>query len=72
VCLAKFNGIATLIYQNEECNLSDGDFVFFDDSIHHSWVMKDCDLEILYYRQCGDITNPVTVGDYCLDDFFGS
>jgi hypothetical protein len=70
VVLVKKCGQIELIYNNKPYHLSDGEFVFFDDNVSHSWSMINCDLEIIYYQQVGDFANRVIQGDYCLDDFF--
>jgi len=71
VALIKKSGFVELTYLNKKYLLQDGECVLFDDSEKHSWVMKNCDLEIFYYRQTCAI-NGIKNGDYCLDAFFNN
>lgn len=70
VALINRRGIVTLTYENQVYSIKEGEFVFFDDNVHHSWIMKDCDVEIFYYKQCAPSVLPVKNGDCCLDNFF--
>lgn len=71
VALIKLSGTAKLRYgENEDVIIPDKHFVFFDDSIPHSWVFDKCNLEIYYYRQTDNENRASTTGDYCLDDYF--
>lgn len=70
VALVKTRGHVELIYDNAPHSLVDNEFVFFDDNIRHSWIMRNCDLEIFYYKQVVEQNERIFTGDYCLDDFF--
>ena len=72
VALVKHSGTARLRYgiEAEDIVIPDQNFVFFDDSVPHSWVFNKCNLEIYYYRLT-DTEHPApTTGDYCLDNYF--
>lgn len=70
VALINVFGDALFGYDNNHVHLSAGDFIFFDDSKPHSWVFKNCNLEIFYYRHCDEKGMQITQGDYCLDNYF--
>jgi hypothetical protein len=70
VALINVSGKAIFGYDNKHANLSAGDLVFFDDSKPHSWVFKDNNLEIFYYRLSDRKGSQITQGDYCLDNYF--
>lgn len=70
VALVKATGHAVLTYDGKDYILKDGQFVFFDDNVPHSWIMRNSELEIFYYRQVGSTHQAVRHGDYCLDEFF--
>lgn len=72
VALVKQSGTAKLWYghENEELEIPDGNFVFFDDSVPHAWTFNKCNLNIYYFR-LNDNEKPAPItGDYCLDDYF--
>src|SRR5262245_17219952 len=67
VALVNVHGCAIFGYDSKhEICLADGDFVFFDDSKPHSWIFKNCTLEIFYYRVSDQNNCLVKEGDYCL------
>lgn len=71
VALVNLKGTVHLNYENADYPIPEKHFVFFDDNAKHSWIMKNTDLEIFYYRQkCNEVNNPVFVGDYCIDSMF--
>ncbi|OPZ24013.1 MAG: hypothetical protein BWZ03_00321 [bacterium ADurb.BinA186] len=70
VALVKKSGYACLTYAGLDHVLGDEEAVFFDDNVPHSWVMKNCDLEIFYYRQAQGNYTPVCEGNFCLDSYF--
>ncbi len=70
VLLVKHKGKVELCYNGENFVLGDKEFVFFDDTIRHSWVMNRCDLDIYYYRKSIADHVKITTGDYCLDNYF--
>ncbi|MCE5294453.1 MAG: hypothetical protein LLF94_07565 [Chlamydiales bacterium] len=72
VALVKESGMAKLWYGNkrEEVVIPDHNFVFFDDSVPHSWHFKKCNLIIYYYRLIDDANPASTTGNYCLDNYF--
>lgn len=70
VALKNLSGEALFGYGADKyVELLAGDFIFFDDSEPHSWVFKNCDLEILFYKLKTEEAGN-TSGDYCLDHYF--
>jgi hypothetical protein len=57
-----------LTYLNNEYLIQEGEFVFFDDNILHSWEMQNNDMTIYFYRAKTD--NPIKQGTYCIDTYF--
>ncbi len=70
VALVKKRGQAVLRYGEQNFDLGDHEFVFFDDNVPHSWIMRNSDLDIFYYRQDATGKSDITDGDYCLDNYF--
>lgn len=71
VALINLSGLATFGYENDKgANILAGEFIFFDDSLPHSWRFQNCNLEIMYYRFSDPHDAGRTDGDYCLDNFF--
>ncbi len=71
VGLVNCSGMVRLVYQEKTFEITEGDFVFFDDNAIHAWDFKDADVLIFYYRQRAvDLENPICSGDYCIDTLF--
>lgn len=72
VALIKQSGAAILRYGaiSKDIVIPDHNFVFFDDSVPHSWIFNKCDLDIHYYSVTDNDKPAPTTGDYCLDNYF--
>lgn len=70
VALVKLSGDAKLRYDNEDFDIANGEFVFFNDSVPHSWYFNLANLEIFYYRYVNVDDPAPAFGDYCLDHYF--
>ena len=72
VALVKQSGVAILRYgiANKDLVIPDQNLVFFDDSVPHAWVFKNCNIDIYYYRLTDNERPAPTTGDYCLDHYF--
>lgn len=67
VALVNVRGDVRLNYNNNEFIIPEGAFVFFDDSVSHSWIFKNADVEIFFYRHTNTDAPAPCEGDYCLD-----
>lgn len=70
VALIKYSSKAILQYENKDIKIPDLFFVFFDDSVAHSWVFSICNLDIYYYRYINKEAPVSRTEDYCLDNYF--
>lgn len=57
-----------LHYDGKDYLIQENELVLLDDNVMHSWVMRNNDLRILFYRAKSE--KPITSGTYCIDDYF--